>query len=924
MKSIHFFLIGFLLLSFPSAAVAKRDPYRNWQQLATGHFLLIYPADIADQAAQAAVIAEQAYPKVKGLFGYAPPGKTPLVLNPDTDMANGYSTGIYTKMEFYLASPTDKWDGTLNASWLESLMYHEYAHLCHGLRAQGFTKVLTWIFGGVNAVNFISPQWWNEGVAEYSETVLTAGGRGRNPYHAMKLAANLLSDDPWSLGQLGTPPRYSFPSDRHYVGGYDLVARLGKETQRSDFLDRAAAQQSAFPFFGLGFVWRRSLKTGVNAIYEKVWHGKLLEFEKQFGAERPLGEGARDWTQDTEGQFYFPHWTAQGDLVAYVHSLGRGPELVRLPATGGDPEVIAAPPLVTGEVTYELRTQTYYYARLVWDPIFDNTLIAEMFAYNAQGERQLTHQGRCWSPDVAADGRVVCVVNRFGPTQLAILNPATGSLAPIPAVPGALYLSPRWSPDGKQLAAVVRIHGHQDVCLVDITSGALTPLTGWDLAGDHDPAWSRDGQILYFVSDRTRVHQVYAYRLATRELFQVTDSRLGVFNPAVSPDNRQLAVAEYRVGNHQQIVTLLLDPGRWKPAVLPAPQAQPAPSAEVSAPPAPGESYAAWPHLLPTYWIPNFGQDQDGTLIGALSARQEPLELHSWQGQVLVQPMNGKMYGSFEYNNDLTWFTFGAQVFSLPFYRWRTNDQSNSALRDWARSEGIQLSDAWTWNWFKAENRSGLVKLAGQYEAYRLLGGDDAVFTDTTFAGATADLTAGYIRQSARDMFPTGGWLLQGSGRWAWPGHGYDGQLAWAGMDAYCPSLVKHQALKVGLRASTRRGRFPDSFTETLPLGYHDDERTHGAKVSAAYQFPLWYFDNGPDLLPMFFHGFWGEVSGDWGAAFEPMAMDAWKERARYSASLMVHMDFEAFWYLPMRLNAAATVTQDGNVEYTLNLGAGL
>ena len=135
-RTLFCMLILVFLAGGSSPAWAKRDPGRDWQQTKTEHFLLIYPKDIAGVAAQAAFIAEQAYPRVKALFGYAPPGRTPVVLNPDADVANGYSTGIYTKMEFYLASPTDKFDGTLNTSWLESLMFHDYAHLCYGLRAE--------------------------------------------------------------------------------------------------------------------------------------------------------------------------------------------------------------------------------------------------------------------------------------------------------------------------------------------------------------------------------------------------------------------------------------------------------------------------------------------------------------------------------------------------------------------------------------------------------------------------------------------------------------------------------------------------------------------------------------------------------------------------------------------------------------------
>jgi len=90
----------FLLLALCPSVWAKRDPTVDWRQTGTEHFLLIYPADTAAVAGDAAQVTEAAYPKVKTLFGFAPDGRTPLVLNSLRDDANGYSQGIYTKMEF--------------------------------------------------------------------------------------------------------------------------------------------------------------------------------------------------------------------------------------------------------------------------------------------------------------------------------------------------------------------------------------------------------------------------------------------------------------------------------------------------------------------------------------------------------------------------------------------------------------------------------------------------------------------------------------------------------------------------------------------------------------------------------------------------------------------------------------------------------
>jgi hypothetical protein len=317
------------------------------------------------------------------------------------------------------------------------------------------------------------------------------------------------------------------------------------------------------------------------------------------------------------------------------------------------------------------------------------------------------------------------------------------------------------------------------------------------------------------------------------------------------------------------------------------------------------------------------GQDKDGVTVGGLSARQDPLELQAWQAQVLVQPQNGHTYGEVDYTNDATPSTLDLKLFSLPFYRWRASDDYVSQTQDWARMEGFSVSDTWTFNWLLAENRQGVVAALGEYDAYRIADADSAYFQDATFSGAQAEILAAYERQAGRDLFPVAGWKLQGHERRAFPGHGYDGRLTWAELDLYCPSFFANQAFDFSARASSRLGDFPDSFTETLPLGYHDDQRPYAGEVTAAYRFPLWYLDSGPDVLPLFAHSLWGELQGDFGQACNTASTEAWKERARYSVSFILHAELEAFWYLPIRLDQIATATQDGGFEikYAINVG---
>ena len=57
-----------------------------------------------------------------------------------------------------------------------------------------------------------------------------------------------------------------------------------------------------------------------------------------------------------------------------------------------------------------------------------------------------------------------------------------------------------------------------------------------DRAMDVDPRFTPDGSYLLWTSDRTGIYDVYAYELATAQLYQVTNVLSGAFQPVVSND----------------------------------------------------------------------------------------------------------------------------------------------------------------------------------------------------------------------------------------------------------------------------------------------------------------------------------------------------------------------------------------------------
>jgi len=117
------------------------------------------------------------------------------------------------------------------------------------------------------------------------------------------------------------------------------------------------------------------------------------------------------------------------------------------------------------------------------------------------------------APEFSPDGRFVAYVHRSADimtdkarSSIWLINLATGEQRPIAAGTGDSF-SPRWSPDGRYIAAMT-VDQHK-LMVFDRNTSKWAPLADGII---HNPVWSQDGKQLYF--QQLQEYDVPIYRVS--------------------------------------------------------------------------------------------------------------------------------------------------------------------------------------------------------------------------------------------------------------------------------------------------------------------------------------------------------------------------------------------------------------------------
>ncbi|MGE3263394.1 MAG: hypothetical protein AB7K68_16570 [Bacteriovoracia bacterium] len=569
-----------------------------------------------------------------------------IVIMDPSDSANGMAVNFpNTHIEVY--SMAFESDSLLShyVNWVNELATHELTHIVSNDESPGIYSFFRSIFGSWVKPNGLEPSWLAEGLAVFEETEHTDGGRGRSPMlEAMLRTAvreeMLTSKSYTSIDRFNDGNPWWPTGNMAYLMGYTIQALPSKETPG---LPGSVARANAenFPFSP-----NQSVEELIGRSWFSIWANAPYRLQERYGKPAPLasqclltksGAFTGGHAISADGWIYFSEldWN-YGQHLARVRAdapcgEGKVERLWQKNETGPTQVAVSPSGKLVAFAAFDRYGLDYFFSDIyLWDSEKKST-------------RQLTDGARLRDPAFVNDQELLYVKTRPD-TSMAVVR---------------RYLDTDKEEElfaGKPLERIAGLYARGDRALFSLhTNNGQERIQSLSLANgkterafpgmdskhvfERNPFLAEDGSIYFAAAYDRSTQDLYRYDPKAKRTRKVAEGDSGFLDrPVLLADGKTLVYASYGLNG--------LDLARAEAKDFPAtlrrekedlheflsgtkPQPVEAPLDNSPVVPYNAMSTPAT-SLWPQYWLPNIIAARDGTLIGASTSGNDPLEYHRY------------------------------------------------------------------------------------------------------------------------------------------------------------------------------------------------------------------------------------------------------------------------------------------------------
>ncbi len=625
------------------------DPALRFRMLPTEHFIIYFHQGEARLAARLAVIAEDTWHALQPPLGVRPPRLTQVVLADQTELANGYATPFpLDTIVIYAVWPSgSQFDFD---DWLQLTFTHEFTHIIHLDRSEGWARGVRSIFGRTIFAfpNMFLPGWQIEGLATYEESAITGEGR----LHAGDFRAIVAE---------AARAQTLEPLDRVNGGLTDWPGGAAVYAYGLGFHQYLADRFGAEKLAALATATARSIPYTASRAFQRVYGRPLGTLWREYAASlasavTPATADA-DLTRLTHRGFSvsgprFDRFLCAGCPAAVFFSASDPngfPALYRIGIDGSAPRRLATRYL--GSTTAIGRDVVYFDQMEIRRNV---GLYSDLFEWSRETGRvrQVSRDRRLLAPDLSPDGgTLACTQDRPGQRDLVLVRlkpdttetkPPTNTLSPVVsgfsrtnaittlvAEPDTHFDAPKWSPDGRTIAVERhRLGAMPEIVLVDVATRTIRVLAARASTRFTMPAWRPDGGALVVaVAPEDQTFNLFELALDGSPARQLTHTTGGAIWPDVSPDGKTIVFVGYTTEGYD-LFSMPYPPAAsgvvqaFRPADIQPPTSDPKVRTTTE--------YSPLGTLKPTSWSPVVETRADQVRLGVSVAGYDVLGYHAY------------------------------------------------------------------------------------------------------------------------------------------------------------------------------------------------------------------------------------------------------------------------------------------------------